>query len=724
MVVSEDVPPEAQLLLDTVTSYLPAERVEAIRAALDFAIEKHAGQKRLSGDSYITHPIAVTQLVADLRLDTQTVQASLLHDVIEDCGVTHQELTKLFGADVARMVEGATKIERLPIGKPSDGSTADAETIRKMLLAMAEDVRVVIIKLADRLHNMRTLEHLPKDRQLPIARETMDIYAPLASRLGIWQFKWELEDLAFRYTDPEAYRRVARVISTKRSERERFVRRVEGELRKMLVEAEIEADVTGRVKHLYSIHEKMQRYAAEGKSLDQIHDLLAVRVLVRTVADCYNALGVVHQTWHPIPGGFDDYIGNPKESLYQSLHTSVLGPGARPFEVQIRTYEMHDIAEYGVAAHWRYKEEPHHRDKQYEERMAWLRHLIEWQQESSGTEDFLESVRTDIFQDQVFIYTPRGDVRVLPSGSTPLDFAYRIHTDLGHNCVGAKVNGRLVPLPTKLKSGDIVEIMRSRAARGPSRDWLQPSLGYLGSSHARQKVRQWFRRQQRGENIERGREQVEREVSRLGLARLPDDLPRQLGYDQFEDLYAAIGSGDVSVQKLINRLAENVPPPSTPQLDHRTLPASGTPGSPGVHVLGTSGLHVTLSRCCRPVPGDPIIGYITRARGISVHRRDCSNIQRTDESARLVDCDWGTAAARYSAAVEVDAWDRVGLLRDISTIVAGDGVNMVGVRTDEHSDRTTTVYLTLETEGGAQFARLLSHLDGVRGVISVRRAGD
>lgn len=723
MVVSKDAPPEAQQLLDTLTSYLPPERVESIRAALDFAIEKHAGQTRLSGDAYITHPIAVTQLVAELRLDTQTVQASLLHDVIEDCGVTHQELSRLFGPDVARMVEGATKIDHLRMGTSSDGSTADAETLRKMLLAMAEDVRVVIIKLADRLHNMRTLEYLPADRQLAIARETIDIYAPLASRLGIWQFKWELEDLSFRYAEPEAYRRVARMISTKRSERERFVRRVEGELRRMLEEAGIEADVTGRVKHLYSIHEKMQRYTDDGKSLDQIHDLLAVRVLVRTVGDCYNALGVVHQTWHPIPGGFDDYIGNPKESLYQSLHTSVLGPGARPFEVQIRTHEMHDVAEYGVAAHWRYKEEPHQRDKQYEERMVWLRHLIEWQQESSGAEDFLESVRTDIFQDQVFVYTPRGDVRVLPSGSTPLDFAYRIHTDLGHNCVGAKVNGRLVPLTTALKSGDRVEIMRSRTARGPSRDWLQVSRGYLGSSHARQKVRQWFRRQQRGENIERGREAIEREMSRLGLARLPDDLPRQLGYGQLEDLYAAIGSGDVSVQKLINRLAEEVPP-TTPQLDHPTVPASGTPTAPGVHVLGTSGLHVTLSRCCRPVPGDPIIGYVTRARGVSVHRRDCRNIQRTDESARLVECDWGGGAAKYSANVEVDAWDRVGLLRDISTIVAGDGVNMVGVRTDEHPDRTTTVHLTLETEGGAQFARLLSHLDGVRGVISVRRAGD
>ncbi|MBM3140890.1 MAG: bifunctional (p)ppGpp synthetase/guanosine-3',5'-bis(diphosphate) 3'-pyrophosphohydrolase [Chloroflexi bacterium] len=720
MVVSDQAPPGAEALLGTLASYLPSERVDAARAALDFAISCHDGQTRLSGDPYVTHPIAVAQLVADLRLDIQTVQAALLHDVIEDSGVTHAELSKQFGRDVARLVEGATKIERLPIGGANDGPSADAETLRKMLLAMAEDIRVVIVKLADRLHNMRTLEHLPADRQLAIATETLDIYAPLASRLGIWQFKWELEDLAFRYAEPEAYRRVARIISTKRSERERFVRRVESELRRALEEAEVEAEVVGRVKHLYSIHQKMRRYAAEGKSLDQIHDLLALRVLVRSVADCYNALGIVHQTWRPIPGSFDDYIANPKESLYQSLHTSVLGPGARPFEVQIRTLEMHELAEYGVAAHWQYKEEPRRRDLQYEERMAWLRHLIEWQQEASGTEDFLESVKTDVFNDQVFVYTPRGDVRVLPAGSTPLDFAYRIHTDLGHNCVGAKVNGRLVPLTTKLSNGDIVEIMRSRSPKGPSRDWLMASLGYLGSSHARQKVRQWFRRQQRSDNVDRGREQVDREVDRLGLARLPDDLYRQLGYESMEDLYAAVGSGDVSVQKLINRLAEQAPP-SAPPLDAPTV--SPRRGSPGVHVLGTSGLATTLSRCCRPVPGDAIIGYVTRSRGVSVHRRDCGNAQRADDSGRLIDCDWGPSAERYSAAVEVDAWDRVGLLRDISTIVAGDGVNMVGVRTEEHPDRTTTVHLTLETEGGAQFARLLSHLDGVRGVISVRRAG-
>ena len=514
-------------LLDALGDYLPEDRVEAAREAYAYAAECHEGQLRKSGDPYIVHPVSVARLVAGLNMDVHTVQAALLHDVIEDCGVSARELSQRFGAEVVSLVEGATKIEHLPSAGVALGarkSAEDAETLRKMLVAMAEDVRVVIVKIADRLHNMQTIQFLDPERQQAIARETMDIYAPLASRLGIWQMKWQLEDLAFRVLEPEHYRRVASTLASRRAERERFVRRVERGLREALEDAGIEADVIGRVKHLYSIHEKMQRYAAEGKSFDQIHDLLAVRVIVNSVAECYHALGVVHQTWHPIPNSFDDYIGNPKESMYQSLHTSVLGPGARPFEVQIRTREMHEVAEYGVAAHWAYKEHASARDRQYEERMAWLRHLIEWQQEASGTEDFLDSVKTDVFRDQVFVFTPRGDVRVLPAGSTPIDFAYRIHTDLGHHCTGARVNGRLVALSTKLRNGDVIEIVRGRRDGGPSRDWLNPELGYLGSSLARQKVRQWFRRQRRGENVAKGRELLERERKRMGIAEVPDDL--------------------------------------------------------------------------------------------------------------------------------------------------------------------------------------------------------
>ena len=719
MVVSK--PPEgARELLDEAAGYLPAEAVEHVRRALEFAIAAHDGQLRRSGEPYVTHPIAVARLVTELRMDHATIEAALLHDTIEDCGVTPEQLRAKFGPDVTTLVEGATKIEEVA-GRTLDTDQADAETLRKMFLAMAEDVRVVIVKMADRLHNMRTLEYLPEHRQLALSRETMDIYAPLASRLGVWQFKWELEDLAFRYLEPEQYRRIAAMVTSRRGERERYVKQLEIELRAALEGGGLTAEVSGRVKHLYSISEKLQRYSEQGRTFDEIRDLLALRILVATVADCYNALGVVHQHWRPIPATFDDYIASPRESMYQSLHTSVLGADMRPFEVQIRTYAMHQVAEYGVAAHWQYKEDATIRDAQYEERMAWLRHLLEWQQEVPGTEDFLESVKMDVFRDQVFVHTPKGAVRVLPAGSTPIDFAYRIHTDLGHNCVGAKVNGKLVPLTTALHNGDVVEVIRSRVPKGPSRDWLMPSLGYLGSSHSRQKVRQWFHREHRDESTTHGRELLEREMRRLGVERLPADLPKQLGYDALADLYAAVGSGEVGVQKILNRLVELAPQPPAPKLSPSHVQMDR--GAPGVRVLGTAGLHVQLAKCCHPLPGDPIMGYVTRARGITVHRADCRSAQWGGDAARVVECDWGPTGDLYTAAVEVLAWDRVGLLRDISTIVADDGVNMIAVRTVEHDDRTTTVEVTLETTGGAQFARVISHLDGVRGVISVRRSG-
>ena len=703
-------------------AYLPEQRVEQIREAYEFAAECHDGQMRRSGDPYIIHPVAVADLVAELHMDVHTVQAALLHDVVEDCDVSHAEIASRFGGDVANLVEGATKIDHIPSASvPGGKSAVDAETVRKMLVAMAEDVRVVIVKVADRLHNMQTIEHLEPHRQTEIARETMDIYAPLAGRLGMWQMKWQLEDLAFRVIEPERYRRVASVISSRRTERERFVRRVERQMREALEQAGIEAEVNGRVKHLFSTHQKMQRYATEGKSFDQIHDLIALRVLVEDVGACYAALGVVHQTWHPIPGAFDDYIANPKESMYQSLHTSVMGPGAHPFEVQVRTREMHDIAEYGVAAHWRYKEDAGAHDRQYEERMAWLRQLIEWQQDASGTEDFLESVKTDVFRDQVFAFTPRGEVKVLPAGSTPIDFAYRIHTDLGHHCTGARVNGRLVQLHTKLENGDIVEIVRGRREGGPSRDWLNPEAGYLGSSHSRQKVRQWFRRRERGENVTKGRELLERERRRMGIVELPKNLQRDFGYDNHDDMLAAIGYGDISLQNLNSKLAEHAAEPAAPLTPSAPSQAPRR-GTPAVRVLGSAGLHVTIARCCQPLPGDDIIGFITRSRGVTVHRRDCHNTRNGAEPERYVECDWGPSGDLYSAAVEVQAWDRVGLLRDISTLVAAEDVNMVGVRTQEHGDRTTSVHLTLETTGRRQVSQLMSRLDSVRGVISVARS--
>ncbi len=712
MVAVELVATATEQLREALERYMPADRVEAIADVALWATNAHEGQWRRSGEPYITHPIAVAQLLAELRMDAQTIEAALLHDVVEDCDVALSELRQRFSSDVARLVEGATKIEQLPTVSLAE---ADAETLRKMFLAMAEDVRVVIIKLADRLHNMRTLGSLSPERQRAISQETRDIYAPLSSRLGIWQFKWELEDLAFRYLEPEEYHRVAAALASTRSERERYIETIEGELRGALDRAGIEAEVAGRAKHLYSILEKERRYQEDGKDFSQIHDLMALRVLVDSVSDCYAALGVVHQIWRPLPSGFDDYIASPKESLYQSLHTSVSGPGQRPFEVQIRTWKMHEVAEYGVAAHWQYKSEPGHRDPRYEERMSWLRQLIEWQQEQ--TDDFLETIKTDVFADQVFVHTPRGDVRVLPRGSTPVDFAYRIHTDLGHACAGAKVNGKLVPLTTELRSGDMVEIVRSRNPRGPSRDWLVASLGYLGSSHSRQKVRQWFRRQQRDENVERGRESLEREMRRLALPRLPARLWERFKLPSLEDLYAALGSGDVSTQRLGMILAEH----STPDRPVLSPAQVRSQGPPAIRVLGMADLHVKTGRCCSPLPGDPIVGFVTRGGGVTAHRETCTNVAHVSEPERLLACDWGLRPSLYAARVQVHAWDRVGLLRDVSTILANGDANMVGVRTEERADGTVTVDLTVETEGGAEFVSLLSGLDAVRGVISVQR---
>jgi len=720
MVATRETPAGVGELFETLAAYLPEDRVAAIRAAYDFAAAAHEGQDRLSGEPYITHPVAVTQLLADLHMDSSALKAALLHDVIEDCGVTSATLTAKFGADVTRLVEGATKIEHYQPTGPN-AATADAETLRKMLLAMAEDVRVVIIKVADRLHNMRTIQFLSPERQRAIAQETMEIYAPLAGRLGMWQMKWQLEDLAFRVLEPEQYRRVAGIVRSRRVERERFMRQVEQEMRAALQEAGINAEIDGRVKHLYSTYNKMRRYSGQGRSFDQIYDLIAVRILVHSIEDCYKALGVVHQTWHPIPGSFDDYIGNPKESLYQSLHSSVLGPSAHPFEVQIRTYEMHEVAEYGVAAHWRYKEDSRGGASQYEERMAWLRHLLEWQQDGQGTDEFLESVKLDVFQDQVFVFTPRGDVRIMPAGSTPIDFAFRVHTDLGYHTAGARVNGRLVPLTTRLQNGDVIEVIRGRGSKGPSRDWLSPDLGYLGTSNARQKVRQWFRREERDENIVRGRDLLERERKRLGFAELPADLHTLVGLDSMESVYEAIGYGGLSVQSVTQKIIEQTAPAITTEARPHVTPSKVPKGMPPVRVLGEGGVHVMLARCCKPIPGDSIVGFVTRSRGVTVHRRECHNIRHGAERERIIECDWAPSGDVYAAAVQVEAWDRVGLLRDISTMVAAEDVNMVGVRTQEHDDRRTTVHLTLETQSRVHLARLMNRLEGLRGVIGVSR---
>src|SRR3990170_3737730 len=552
-------------LLARAREYLPQDRLGLIDEAYTFAETCHRDQTRLSGDPYIVHPLDAAITLARLQMDANSVAAALLHDVQEDCGVPNADLGKRFGREVARLVDGVTKLQKITWRAPGEGTldhTSQAENLRKMLLAMAEDPRVVVIKLAFRLHIMRTLEFLPEEKRLRTARETMEIYAPLARRLGIWQIARELEDLAFKHLEPERYREISELLAAKRVSRERYIAQVEKIVSDELAKQGIKAEVKGRAKHGYSIYQKMEKYAAQGKTFHEIYDLMALRVLVDTVGDCYNALGAIHGLWHPLPAQFDDYIANPRENFYQSLHTTVLSLGARPLEVQIRTHDMHRPAEYGVAAHWRYKEgglssAARRKEKQYEERLSWLRQLLEWQRDLSAADEFVESVKADFFQDQVFVYTPKGDVIDLPAGSTPIDFAYRIHTDIGHRCIGGRVNGRLVPLNHQLHNGDMVEILTSKTSRGPSRDWLNPNLGHLKTSHAREKVRQWFKKQERAENIERGREMLEKELRRLGLtvAQCQDDLLRLFRHDDWDDFLAALGYGGVSLHQVPIKLA-------------------------------------------------------------------------------------------------------------------------------------------------------------------------
>ena len=723
-----DEPPTLDELLQEIGSYLLPGDQEIARQAYRFAEQAHQGQNRRSGQPYVTHPLATASILAGLRQDIAVIAAGLLHDVPEDTSVPLSAIQAQFGDEVARLVDGVTKLSRLswpvhtdgrPSGKQSeDEANAWAESVRKMFLAMAEDVRVVLVKLADRLHNMATLIYLPPARRRRIAQETLDIYAPLASRLGIWQIKWQLEDLAFRHLEPEKYKEIAGKLASTRVAREKYITAVILVLKEELEKAGIKADVSGRPKHIYSIYRKMQRY---GVDFRDIYDLLAVRVLVDEVSDCYSALGIVHSLWHPIPGQFDDYIAMPKESLYQSLHTTVLGPEGRPLEIQIRTHEMHRVAEYGVAAHWIYKEGSR-RDLKFEQKIAWLRQLLDWQKELAGAQEFIESLKTDIFQDQVYVFTPKGEIRELPAGATPLDFAYRIHTDVGHRCVGAKVNQRLVPLDYQLQNGDIVEIVTSKVPKSPSRDWLNPNLNFVKTAHAREKIRQWFRRQQREENILRGREQLEKELSRLGLDHVRlEEIAALFRYDKVDDLLAAIGCGEVNAQGIAAKLMTPEPPVAESLAEDET-PAPASVVTKGVQVMGVGDLLTRLARCCNPVPGEPIVGYITRGKGITVHRADCPNVVNEDERERLVPVEWGQVQEQvYPVNIRLDAWDRDGLLRDVAAVVAEDRVNMASVSAVTHPDRTATIRATLEISGIAKLSRILSRLEGLKGVLSAQR---
>jgi len=706
-------------LIEKARGYLPPEKIAIVEDAYNFAVSAHQGQVRKSGEPYIEHPLETAMTLAEVQLDATALAAALLHDVPENCDIPISEIQAKFGSEVAKLVDGVTRLGKLYwSGEGVATSEVQAENLRKMLVAMAEDLRVVFIKLADRLHNMRTLGALPPEKQHSIAQETLEIYAPLAHRLGIWELKWQLEDLSFHYLEPVKYHRIAKLIAARRTQRERFIARVIQILRAEFDRVGLKADISGRPKHIYSIYHKMEKYATLGKHFDDIHDLLALRVLVDTVSDCYNAVGVIHSLWRPLPEEFDDFIANPKPNGYQSLHTAVMCLGTTPLEVQVRTHDMHHIAEYGMAAHWRYKE-GEKQDIRFEERIGWLRQLIEWHRELSGAEEFLESVKTDIFIDQVFVYTPKGEIKDLPKGSTPLDFAYRIHTELGHRCIGAKVNGRLVPLNCRLSNGDVVEIVSAKKAKGPSLDWLNPHLGYTRTSHAQGKIRQWFKRQERAENIERGREILEKEMRRLGIKVEREELAKLFKYDSLDDFLVAIGYGGITTHQIALRIAaQQEPPKAVPEV------APPQPPPSTIQVLGAGDMLTHLAQCCHPVPGDKIIGYVTRSRGVTIHRQDCYNVIHEEERERLVAVEWGQTDSIYPVKIQVEAWDRVGLVRDITTIVAEEKVNIAAVSFINHDDHTTSTFLTLETRGLAQLSRLLAKIEGVRGVISATRAGD
>lgn len=719
----------ATTLIERVGTYLPEDVTRTVGQAYEYANRCHEGQMRKSGEPYIAHPLETALFLAGLHLDSNTIVAALLHDVVEDCGVTLEEIDQRFGPHVAKLVDGVTKLTRMDdrLQPPTDDNASaiddaehlHAESLRKMLVSMAEDIRVVLIKLADRLHNMQTLDALAPEKRRRIAQETLDIYSPLAHRLGIWEIKWRLDDLAFRHLNEDKYREISKILSSKRTEREEYIEKVTSSLGDELAKYGIEADVVGRPKGIYSTYRKMEKYEAQGKDFGDIYDLFALRVLVNETADCYKSLGVVHQLWHPIPGQFDDYIGNPKENLYQALHTTVISDGGTPLEVQIKTYELHRIAEYGVAAHWAYKE-GNSGDQRFEEKMTWLRQLLEWQREVSGTAEFIESVKQDIFHDQVFVYTPKGRIIELTAGSTPVDFAYKIHTELGHRCIGAKVNGKLVSLDTSLSNGDTVEIFTSKSERGPSLDWLNPNRGYVRSAGALQSVRQWFRKQERSANIQRGKEVLRRELRRLNQKVDDDTLLGLFKIDSMDDLLANLGSGNLAESLLAHRLAE-VGQETEPPLTQRRndLPLSSP--SSGITVLGVGDLLIRMGRCCNPIPGDAIIGFITRARGVTVHKKDCSSVQREDEPERLVDVQWGQEKQLYPVRVTMKAYDRVGLLRDMTSLVSNEGVNIASVVTEEWEDGTVTMALTCHTTGLDQLNKLFSKLEGVRGCISVTR---
>ncbi len=716
-------------------TYTVADR-ELVQRAYRVAEEAHREQKRHSGEPYITHCISVASILAELKVPPEVIAAGLLHDTVEDTTVTLADIRRDFGDTVKILVDGVTKLTHLPrvsrgdqhaeknengdeepISEPALlGRKEDivSETLRKTFLAMGDDVRVMFIKLADRLHNMRTLSHMPDHKRKRIAQETLDIFAPLANRLGIWQIKWELEDLGFRYTNPEKYKEIAELLTEKRPDREAQLEVIKDNLVKLLEKNNIKAEVSGRPKHIYSIFKKMQK---KDKAFDMVRDVRAVRLIVPDVPACYAALGVIHTTWRPIPGEFDDYIAAPKDNFYQSLHTAVIYDDKRPVEVQIRTHEMHLNAEYGIAAHWRYKEGTKHSDKNYENRINALRSMMEWRSDVNDAAEFVESMRSDVFQDRVYIFTPRGDIIDLPAGSTPIDFAYHVHTDIGHCCRGARVNGKLVPLYQELKTGDQVEILTAKRG-APSRDWLNPNLGLVKTSRAKAKIKVWFKKQEDEQNLAQGRDTLEKELLRLGIKEINfEKMARDLGHKNPDEMFISLGNGDLSVSRIVKQFSQQEEASDIFEVNPSSAPANSTNA---IEVVGLKGMLSSMARCCNPMPGDQVVGFITRGRGATIHRQDCPNILQTRDRERLLQVRWGHVERTYPVPIKIKAYDRQGLVSDISNLLSDENINIADVKVNVNRSMAD-LRLVIEVKDLTQLSRVLTRIENLPNVMEAHR---